>query len=257
MAWTNVIPSSALKTLIATEDFRCFVRWTLGMSVLSDAGTPCPKCDAPMDCQGHHLVCCKYNNFTRRHGAVQDFVLRLATKAGFTARKEQTGENRTRPGDVFITRLDANGPAAIDVTVRDTLRNSSPLRNATGLQDWQIRQEADKEAKYGASTQRKGWTFIPLVLDCYGGVGPQGRTLLNTLTRAVVTQHDAWQRRTQEEHVWQGLSITLARELARQLVWSKYASQGEEDDDLPPTTHNPYYSKRPGSPLEGSSKRTC
>ena len=70
------------------------------------------------------------------------------------------------------------------ITVRHTLRMSGPLPSAPGLTAWYARQEKDKEAKYSQVVARLGWNFVPLVLDCYGGMGPQGRSLLATFVKA-------------------------------------------------------------------------
>ena len=82
---------------------------------------------------------------------------------------------------MFITRLDANGPAAVDVTIRHTLKSSAPLSHAERVPEWQEAQERDKTDKHGPTARRHGWSFVPLLLDCYGSIGPQGLTFLNTL----------------------------------------------------------------------------
>ena len=88
----------------------------------------------------------------------------------------------------------------------------------------------DKIDKYESASRRLGWSFVPLVMDFYGGIGPQEQTFMNTLTRQIVAQQDAWQRRQAQDTAKQDLSIMLAKELARQLVWSRYASDSDSDD---------------------------
>ena len=95
----------------------------------------------------------------------------LAHEAGFVARNEQGGPDRTRPGDVLITRLDANGPCAVDITVRHTLAPSHSLRTRDSLVGWWERQEEDKRAKYAATCRSLGWSFTPFVMDCFGALG--------------------------------------------------------------------------------------
>ena len=54
-----------------------------------------------------------------------DALVVATRKAGFPCRKEQGLDDRSRPGDVFVNRLDVDGPGAIDVTVRDPLASSA------------------------------------------------------------------------------------------------------------------------------------
>ena len=200
MAWAAVIPASGLRTLIPSCDFKCLLRWSLGVpQTPADCASPmCPRCEGPMDGTGHHLVCCHRNGITRRHGAVQDFVLQLAHRAGFVARREQGGADRTRPGDVLISRLDSNGPCAVDITVRHTLAPSHPVRVAGDLHGWAARQEAEKHAKYDATCRSLGWSFVPFVADCYGALGKEGRTLMSTLLKMLLAQHEVWERRREQ-----------------------------------------------------------
>jgi hypothetical protein len=135
-------------------------------------------------------------------------------------------------------RYDANGPAAIDVTIRHPL---APSRNRAGLEDigkWHEEQERDKIKKYGDGCQRRGWTFIPFVLDCYGGMGDGALTFVGNCIKLLAGQHDAWERRGVEGTCWQGISMTLAREVGRQLVWGQCPE--ELADHCLPEAHKPY-----------------
>ena len=248
MAWVSVIPSAGMRTLLPSVDMKCLLRWSLGVPLLPPeaAATPpvCPKCDGPMDSDGHHLVCCPKNGFTRRHAAVQQFLLGFCQRSGFAARREQGGTDRTRPGDVFITRLDANGPCAVDVTVHHTLAPSHPLRGGDGsLTAWQEAEAAKKKRKYLAQCKNWGWSFCPFVLDCYGALAEDGRALMATILRFSLAQREGWERRGVEADAWQGLSLALMREVGAQLRASRYLLHPEENpgpDDGPLFSHNPY-----------------
>jgi hypothetical protein len=245
MAWVAVLPSAGLRTLLPSADYKCALRWALGLTqVLEDVRSPaCPRCNGPMDATGHHLVCCHRNGIMRRHGSVQQFILDLAQRAGFVARREQGGSDRTRPGDVLITRLDANGPCAVDITIRHTMAPSHPLRKASDWSTWVGRQEDDKRSRYASSCRSLGWTFTPFVLDCFGGVGPEGRNLMSTLLRMLLAQRAPWERRSAEADAWQGLSLALVREIGAQLRAARFLPVGEENGDSAPTgAHTPYIS---------------
>ena len=243
MAWVAAVPSAGLRSLIPSHDFKCLLRWTLGApQVLDDSGPlQCPRCEGPMDSSGNHLVCCHRNGIYRRHGAVQDYVLTLAHRAGFVARREQGGADRTRPGDVLITRLDANGPCAVDITVRHTLAPSHSLRLGDGLPAWLEKQEEEKRNKYGSTCRTLGWTFTPFVMDCFGALGKAGQGLMSCLLRMLLAQQESWERRGAEAEVWQGLSITLMREVGAQLRAVRFRAcpddTGEGDTVM---SHIPY-----------------
>ena len=244
LAWLAAAPSDGLRSHIPDADFRSLLKWHIG-SPLGPSDTSvtllCPRCNASLDGSGHHLVCCKFNQITRRHGAVQDFVLRTAQKAGFVARKEQGLEDGSRPGDVLITRLDSDGHAAVDITVRHTLTPSHPLTRATEVQNWQVRQEQEKHNKYDVACRRHGWRMLPLVVDCYGGVGQEGRTLLSQLIKATAGQLPRASGREMEANIWQQLGLTLAKEVGRQLSRILMANaQVIEEGAWAPSCHSPW-----------------
>ena len=90
--------------------------------------------------------------------------MRTALQAGFTAKREQGGDGRTRPGDVFLPQWDSNGPEAVDVTVRHTFKTSGPLRQPERHLEWMERQESDKHEKYDEQCNVKEWTLVPFVI---------------------------------------------------------------------------------------------
>ena len=82
--WMQAAPSVVSAAVITPPDYQLGLRWWLGMPLLNDLPTafPCPRCGAAT-CHplGDHLVCCKHNNFTARHGAIQDCLLECLRSA--------------------------------------------------------------------------------------------------------------------------------------------------------------------------------
>ena len=152
-------------------------------------------------------------------------------------RKEEGAGDGTRPGDVFFPRLNVDGPAAVDVTIRDPLAPSHPVTTAAGIDGWHRAQEMDKTRKCGVACGRLHWHFLLFVVDVWGGFGPEAMTLVHIITRNLVGQKEGWQRREAEAGIWQDLSFAAMREVMRQLVWGVLAVDGPEHD---PTTHSPY-----------------
>jgi hypothetical protein len=97
----------------------------------------------------------------------------------------------------------------------------------------------DKDRKYSATCALLCWSFIPFVADCYGGLGERATAFVTKFIRLDQAQEDISQRRGVEASIWQTLSITLARETARQLAWGALA-QCDVEMDISPRTHTPY-----------------
>ena len=175
---------------------------------------------------------------------VQDTLFRLITRAGFAARKEQATPECTRPGDVFVGRLETNGPAAIDITVRHPLAPSRPVRTAGEVDRWRVAQEQDKVVKYRGICGMFGWSLIPFVADCYDGLGGEARSLVSMCLRHLLAQKEPGARRGAEADAWQSILLPLAKEVARQLRSSLFATSGSgnvaDQDEAAGYCHSPY-----------------
>jgi hypothetical protein len=167
---------------------------------------------------------------------VVEALAQVARRARCPCRKEQSTDDKARPGDLFLSRLTVNGPGAVDVTVRDPLATSHPCA-WEAVEDWHARQEDQKNRKYVVTCHRLGWSFVPFVVDTFGGMGKEACDLVQNLLKGVLGQKEGWQRRGEEALVWQTLSMSLAREIARQLVWGAFAAEGGEGA---PWLHVPY-----------------
>ena len=247
LSWLGVFPSKARRTMLASTPFRCLLRWTLGLEIVGAHPDPakmdlqCPACDTLMDSTGHHLVCCHKLNLTRRHGAVQDVLVTLSRDAGLVCRKEVRAEDNSRPGDIFYPRFTVDGPGAVDVTVRNPMVGGIPL----DLTEWHERQEDEKCRKYSAACRRRGWEFVPFVMDVYGGSGPAARTVMSKIVELGKGQVESWAQRTREATVWQTLTLALMREVGRQLAHAVHAQRvGDDQRETQPVVgsswHTPY-----------------
>ena len=85
--------------------------------------------------------------------------------------------------------------------------------------------------------------MIPFMVDCFGGLGREARSLISTCLRMILGQRELWARRSAEAEVWQTLLVSVAKEVGRQLRLSRYATEDAmeaESDGGPSLTHNPY-----------------
>ena len=242
--WLAVIPSSGLRTKVDTNSWKCLLRWTLGIPIVDQnlAGKPCPRCQTPVDVFGDHAVCCIKNNIQRRHVALQDSLAQLVRDAGLTCSKEQGTGDGSRPGDLYVPRWDADGPAGIDTTIRCPSAPSHPLLNAEKLTQWKELQEQDKHKKYDDRCRRAGWVFHAFLMDTWGGLGPEAIKVVTKLMPQILGNAIDEQRRSKEANAWQRLTFPVMAQIGKQLtmmlslplIHPPEASGGQEP------THSPY-----------------
>ena len=183
------------------------------------AGKPCPKCGTPVDSLGDHVVSCIKNNIWRRHMALQDALLDLIQRAGFTAVREVSAstDDQLRPGDIFIPRWDADGPCGIDLTVRHPYTQSNPIRGHESFPEWEQKQEKDKEIKYREKCMRAGWSFYPFVVSTWGSIAPQGTTFMNDFLKIALGGQQGAVRVQRESTIWQTLMLPSMKKVSQQL----------------------------------------
>ena len=97
------VPSAALGYAMGGKEFQCALLWHLGLPVTGrPAGSPCPKCDSPVDIFGDHPVCCASNGPIRRHRVVQQALYRILQAHGVPSQMEVAVEGKERPADVWL-----------------------------------------------------------------------------------------------------------------------------------------------------------
>ena len=80
-------------------------------------------------------------------------------------------------------------------------------------------QEADKCKKYAAVCRAlRGASFIPFVLTPWGGMGPEARKTMARLVRGALGTLTGWERTSKAAMLWQKVSMSLAKGVARQLT---------------------------------------
>ena len=218
--WLTAPPMASLGMRLPSLQWQCLLKWWLGMPQISDpaVGGPCPKCTAPVDSLGDHVVCCTKNNIQRRHVALQDALESILVDAGLQCQREVGYGDGTRAADLLVPRWDADGPAAIDLTVRCPVAPHQPLRDPGRLPSWRETQEEEKLAKYEEGTRRAGWSFHPFLVDTWGGLGPTASRFMTVLVRRAARARTGPDRRLFEMTVWQRLLFPVMAQLARQLT---------------------------------------
>ena len=89
--WLNCVPSSALGLHLQDREFRCCLRYWLGIPLHSSPYT-CPECRHTADEHGDHQVGCGGNgDRITRHNAIRDVLFSAALSAALAPSREAAG----------------------------------------------------------------------------------------------------------------------------------------------------------------------
>ena len=158
-------------------------------------GTKCPRCSAPLDVFGDHIVCCSKNLIQRRHMALQDILADLIREVGLPVDKEVGPGDGSRPGDLYIPRWSADGTTVVDCTVRHPYAPCRRVVDPTHVLQWRREQEQEKTTKYLERCQEVGWDFVPFLMDLWGGLGPAATKFMGQyVTMVAVPQPEEGRR---------------------------------------------------------------
>ena len=217
--WMSVLPSRALRTDIQDVDYRVLLRWWLGLPLLPTGCTlpGCPMCGEPVDPFGDHFVCCMRNGPSRRHNALRDAIFNALVQSAIPAAKEVTSGNRKRPADILLIAWERGRDVAIDLTVTHPLGLSHHPIVVDNAARHCRRAESAKQTAEGDLCHQAGWGFLPAAFTPWGGSGPGARALLHEVGRRATAALSGWPKQRRLRELYEGLSITLARDVARQL----------------------------------------
>ena len=217
--WLSVTPSKAKGTALADSDFRSLCRYWLGLPLLCDGQVACcPACDEPCDPFGDHFVNCGKHGLSRRHNAVRYEWSQVLGAAVVSHAKEVVARGRKRPADILLLGWDRGRDVCIDFTVTNPLSAENfPLQPGVGKTHLGVA-EREKMRLEGPLCAEVNWGFHPVALSPWGGMGPSAKWFLQETCKRVTTDLPLAAHSARVGEVRQGLSITLAREVARQLL---------------------------------------
>ena len=72
-------------------------------------------------------------------------------------------------------------------------------------------------AAEGDLCRQSGWGFTPAAFTPWGGAGPSARAILHEVGRRATAALAGWPKERRLREIYEGISLTLAREVARQL----------------------------------------
>ena len=169
--------NSPLFHLLPSLEFRCALRWILGIPQFN-SNYICPGCR--VSAVGVHAVTCtRSGDITRGHTVLRDTVLQIMRNAGFSAEPEQQlpDHPERRPADVLVTGWKGR-TLAVDFTIVTPIRASSnlPASSSTTLLD-QV--AGIKLRQSQALCRAAGWDFHPFVADSFGALRCDSREFVS------------------------------------------------------------------------------
>ena len=208
------IPNLGLKMLAL--DFSTAVRIRLGLPVSqpSDMPQPCPGCNLPRDCFGHHSMSCKQlGQFKSRHNNIRDIVYKAASRAFLNPRREVPDvipNSPLLPADILIPNWSQGRACAIDVSVSNPLSTINTATTANNPGSTLERRIASKRAKYETLLDEAGITFIPFVMETTGGLHELAIKTIKKIASGIAAQ-GTMDYRTAKRQLVQQISICLQR----------------------------------------------
>ncbi len=152
---------------------------------LTEREQRCLACGSPLDKLGDHgLVCSSGTGRIQRHDKVTVAISKLLHEAKQEHALELshlTGDNKERPGDIFIPQWSGGKDLAVDVgvvcpTAPSYRSNASKERFYSANQMY-----ARKESKYDKICAEKGFNYLPVVFETPGGVCGKSKDFFNIL----------------------------------------------------------------------------
>ena len=170
--WLNVVPSPSLGLRLQDREFRCSLRYWLGVP-LHNCPYPCPECRGTADIFGDHQVGCGGNgDRIARHNNIRDVVFTAAQSAALAPSKEAPGlvtGSLSRPADVFLPSWSCGRPAALDIHVISPLQQQT-LSEASVTPGHALQVGVQRKLTSNLPACREaGVECIPIVAETLGG----------------------------------------------------------------------------------------
>jgi hypothetical protein len=225
-AWMEARPSLTNQTSIASHLYRLGLKWWLGLPIVP-ANTVCTACNNTLDAYGDHLLCCKHNNFAKRHNAVQTTLIDSLQMARVPHQREaalalhNTGlslQQQLSPADILLFSWQHSRDLALDVTISHPAQRTEQPFNNEKARTFLTRKEKDKHTKYDDPCKKQGWCFSPFAMDTWGDTGPQAYPLLHRIVQKCTNHIPPRNRGVSQIEMRQRISIALMRQVWNQLA---------------------------------------
>ena len=170
--WLNAIPSKALGLHLHDLEFRSCLQYWLGLSLVEEH-SKCPVCQSPADPFGDHQIGCGGNgDRVLRHDSLRNVLFSASQSAALAPRKEVPSlipGSKSRPADLYLPYWKHGKPAALDVSVISPMQHLT-VSKASAIQGHALSVGEDRKiAAHASSCHSVGVSFIPLIVETFGG----------------------------------------------------------------------------------------
>ena len=155
---------------------------------------------------------------TQRHHALRDAFHTACVQMSIQAAKEVTARGGKRPADVLLQNWDRGADMAVDFNVAHPLALSEFPLCLDSVARHSAREEATKMAESDEVCARMRWGFMPAGMSTFGGTGPSFQELLKEVLARGTGDLRGWPKTERVLEVHRGLSLAVARHVARQLA---------------------------------------
>ena len=212
--WLNVVPSAPLGLHLQDREFRCCLRYWLGVPLHSGTYT-CPECLGSADPFGDHQVGCTGNgDRIARHNAFRDVLFNAAQSAALAPTKEAPNlvpGSSARPADILLPYWCRGRPAALDVSVISPLQRLT-LADAASTQDHALSVGVHRKLTSNLPACRAaGVDFFPIVVETLGGWCPDAVATIRSIGRALGQRLNSTDPYDMTKHLFGRLAIALWR----------------------------------------------
>jgi hypothetical protein len=169
------------------------------------------------------LLCCKRNNYSNRHNAVQEALFTTLSCSGQCVAKEvpleHNKESNLRPADLLLDMWHDGKPLAVDVTVAHGWQVSE--QGEQSKDKWRPflkKREKGKHQKYDVPCEEEGWAFAAFAMGTWGGLGPEAAKILSRIAQRAAVCYEGQERNTKISEIYQLVSLSLSRQVWRLLL---------------------------------------
>ena len=212
--WLNVVPSPPLGLHINDQEFRCSLRYWLGVPLFGSS-YPCPECGLLADTMGDHQVGCGGNgDRISRHNNIRDVLFLAARSAALGPRREAPGivpNSIARPADILLPNWSRGRQAALDVSVISSLQRLTLAEAAvTSGHALQVCVRRKLSANLPAC-RAAGIEFVPVVVEALGGWAPESSSAIKRIGDALGLRVNPTCPSQTTKHLFGRLAVTLWR----------------------------------------------
>ena len=131
--------------------------------------------------------------------------------------KEAATSQLDRPADILLLGFQKGMDVALDFTISSPCTLDQYPFSPEKAKKHLSNAEATKRQHNSEICERMRWECFPVGYSTWGGEGPGARRLFNEVVQRATADLQGWQRAERVKEMRQTLSLTLVREIARQL----------------------------------------